>query len=771
MHLMQLRHSLVAGTILAATAALTALPTSSSTAGPAPRVSAPSVHTAEVRHDARAAADALVAARAPKLLLSRYDRVHASATLRSGPLSFVPYERTYRGLPVVGGDFVVVVKDGEVVYTSVAQTAKVTLSDVRASVPAAAARTVAVGKVRDAHPGRSTLVVLQRGDRSTLAWRTTVTGTKAGQPSRLEVYVDARTGGVVQTRERVLQGDGNSAYSGPNPVAISTRATGSGFAMTTNAAPSLNCQNLNTGLTITGPDDHWGNGNATNIETGCVDALYAAQQERAMLKAWLGREGMNGNDGWVPLRVGLDDLNAFYDGTQVQIGHNTANGWIGSLDVTAHEFAHGIDDHTPGGISGQGTQEFVADTFGAATEAYDNQPSPFDVPDYAVGEEINLVGSGPIRVMYQPSLVGDPNCYSASIPDDEVHAAAGPGDHWFYLLAEGSNPGGGKPSSPTCNGSSISGIGIQKAMKIMYTAMLMKNSSSSYLSYRAWTLTAAKYLYGTSSSCTEYNTVRAAWNAVSVPVGAGEWTCSTSNKAVKVTSTIDHTVAAGTTITPFSMTATGGTAPYTWTAARLPKGLTISSAGQISGTLATDAAGVYPAQVIATDTKGLVGRGFFNIAVSGARNTGCSGQRLGNPGFENLLPAPWTHGAGEVQSGGAHSGANFDWLGGWGEEATSYASQDVFIPAGCRGRLVFWMRIETDDSTIVPFDFLTVKAKSTTLKVLSNLDANDTWTKFAVNLPTAYNGAVYTISFLSEEDISDATSFKLDDVAVTPVTP
>ena len=84
------------------------------------------------------------------------------------------------------------------------------------------------------------------------------------------------------------------------------------------------------------------------------------------------------------------------------------------MDVVAHEFGHGVDDLTPGGISGGGTQEFVGDTFGAATEFFSNNPA--DAPDYLVGEEINLVGQGPIRNMYNPSAVGDPNCYSSSIP-------------------------------------------------------------------------------------------------------------------------------------------------------------------------------------------------------------------------------------------------------------------------------------------------------------------------------------------------------------------
>ncbi|GAB3222191.1 hypothetical protein GCM10027452_41700 [Micromonospora halotolerans] len=254
-----------------------------------------------------------------------------------------------------------------------------------------------------------------------------------------------------------------------------------------------------------------------------------------MLAQWLGRNGANGSGGYWPIRVGLNDQNAYYDGSQVQIGKNTSGQWIGSLDVVAHEIGHGIDDHTPGGISGGGTQEFVADTFGAATEWFANEPSSYDAPDFLVGEKVNLVGSGPIRNMYNPSALGDPNCYSSSIPGTEVHAAAGPGNHWFYLLANGSSPTNGQPASSTCNGSSVTGLGIQKAMKIMYNAMLLKTSSSSYLKYRVWTLQAAKNLYPT--SCTEFNAVKAAWNAISVPAQTGEATCTGSTPTPTATTT------------------------------------------------------------------------------------------------------------------------------------------------------------------------------------------------------------------------------------------
>jgi hypothetical protein len=70
----------------------------------------------------------------------------------------------------------------------------------------------------------------------------------------------------------------------------------------------------------------------------------------------------------------------------------------------------------------------------------------------------------------------------------------------------------------------VTGLGIQTAIKIMYNAMLMKTSSSSYLKYRTWTLTAAKNLFP--GSCTQFNTVKAAWDAVSVPAQSGDPTCT-----------------------------------------------------------------------------------------------------------------------------------------------------------------------------------------------------------------------------------------------------
>ena len=149
-----------------------------------------------------------------------------------------------------------------------------------------------------------------------------------------------------------------------------------------------------------------------------------------------------------------------------------------------------------------------------STEYYDGQSAPYDTPDHTIGEEINLVGQGPIRDGSNPANAGDPSCWTTAIPTMGVHAAAGPGDHWFYLMSRG--------GVSKCDGTSTTGIGEQAAMKILYNAMLMKTSSSSYLKYRTWTLQAAKNL---DSTCAQFNTVKTAWDAVNVPAQTADPTC------------------------------------------------------------------------------------------------------------------------------------------------------------------------------------------------------------------------------------------------------
>ncbi|ONI76107.1 peptidase M4 family protein [Actinosynnema sp. ALI-1.44] len=576
---------------------------------------------------------------AASLVASRPAALHASAddvfvqkqaiTGNAG-LNYVPYERTHKGLPVVGGDFVVVTDSaGQVLNTSVAQEQTIALSTLNPLVRKQDAESAARGKLTRTDRVEGTRQVVYAHGTPKLAWETTVIGADKDGPSRQTVVVDAQTGAVLQSQERIMNGDGNTAWNGPKPVHLDTTKSGNNFLLRDPAHPTEQCQDISNNTTFSKTTDSWGNGDATSKETGCADTFFGMQTLNKMLSKWLGRNSFDGNGGGWPVRVGLNQQNAFYDGSQIQIGRNGQGQWISSLDVVAHEHGHGIDDRTPGGISGGGTQEFVADVFGAATEWFANEPAPYDVPDFTVGETINLVGRGPIRNMYNPSMVNnDPNCYSSSIPTMGVHKAAGPGNHWFYLVAMGSNPGNGHPTSPTCNNTTITGIGVETATKIFYNAMLMKTSGASYLRYRTWTLQAAKNM--TPGVCTNFDVIKAAWNAVSVPAQSGEATCTPTNTGPTVTNPGSQSTVVNTAVN-LQLSATGGTAPLHWTATGLPEGLSISDGGVISGTPTAEGSSSVTATATDSSSPAKSGSATFSWTVRPQSGTG---PEVANPGAQ-----------------------------------------------------------------------------------------------------------------------------------------
>ncbi|MGW8885777.1 M28 family peptidase [Streptomyces sp. NPDC055749] len=574
------RRTVTAGLTLAVIAGLTG--TSVAQPGSSPETTADARKTPLSR--AVAAADRAVDSGLDSLVNSsqeQYERRLVTPWVKG--LYSVAYERSYRGLPVVGGDAVVLADgDGDV---RALQSASSTRIDVATdpAVTAKKAETVSRSKLAKVDKVRSSrLVVKLDGAEQTLAWETVLSGRTEKAPSRLHVFVDARTGKVVDTHDEVAAGSGNSKWNGPGPLTIDTTNSGGSYSLRDPNRAGLSCADYSTGTVFTKSSDSWGTGNPTSKETGCVDLMFAAQKQWDMLGQWLGRNGVNGSGRSFPAKVGLPELNAYWDGSQVTIGRNSANEWIAGADVVAHEYGHAIDTNTPGGTSGQesGLGEGTGDIFGALTEAYMNQPSPYDVPDYTVGEVINLQGRGPIRNMYNPPAVNnDPACYSSAIPGTEVHAAAGPLNHWFYLLAEGTSPGGGKPNSTTCNQTTLTGVGIQNAGKIFYGGMLLKTSSMSYKKYRTATLSSAKSL--DLATCGLFLKTKAAWDAISVPAQAGDPTCTPTGQNNDFSLALNPS--AGTvqqggsvTTTVATNTTTGTAQSVTLTATGLPSGVTAS---------------------------------------------------------------------------------------------------------------------------------------------------------------------------------------------------
>ena len=113
------------------------------------------------------------------------------------------------------------------------------------------------------------------------------------------------------------------------------------------------------------------------------------------------------------------------------------------------------------------------------------------------------------------------DCWYSGVGNLDVHYSSGVANHFFFLLAEGTNSSYG--TSPTCvagntrvatGSGSLTGIGRTAAAKIWYRALTTKfTSSTTYAQARAGTIAAAQELAATLGA--DYSAkVAAAWSAV-----------------------------------------------------------------------------------------------------------------------------------------------------------------------------------------------------------------------------------------------------------------
>ena len=205
-------------------------------------------------------------------------------------------------------------------------------------------------------------------------------------------------------------------------------------------------------------------------------------------------------------------------------------------------------------------------------------------------------------------------------------------------------------------------------------------------------------------------------------------------------------------------------AALTYSASGLPAGLSINaSSGLISGT--PTAAGTNNVTVTATDSTGATGSASFAWTIAGAGGS-CSGQKLVNPGFESGSTG-WTATSGVINTDGAyaHTGNGYAWLDGYGTTHTDTLAQTVTIPAGCSATLTYYLQISTDETGSTAYDKLTLTANGTAVQSFSNVNAGG-YTKRTVSL-SAYAGKTVTIKWTGTEDASLATSFFIDDTALT----
>ncbi|MFJ8932776.1 M4 family metallopeptidase [Streptomyces sp. NPDC102364] len=456
------------------------------------------------------------------------------------------YERTYGGLPVLGGDLIVeATKSGTPKDVTKAAKADLKNVDTTPDVKPATAETQALklakadgSKKTEADKAPRKVVWLGQGatkGQPTLAYETVVGGLQHdGTPNQLHVITDASTGKKLHEWQAIETGTGNTQYSGT--VTLGTAQSGSSYTLNDTTRGAHKTYNLNrgtsgTGTLYSGADDVWGNGAATNTETAAADAHYGAALTWDYYKNVQGRSGIRGDGVGAYSRVhyGNAYVNAFWDDSCfcMTYGDGTSNTHpLTSIDVAAHEMTHGVTSNTAGlnysGESG-GLNEATSDIFGSTVEFYANNST--DVGDYLIGEKININGNGtPLRYMDKPSKDGaSKDAWYSGIGGVDVHYSSGPANHFFYLLSEGSGTktiNGVTYNSPTSDGLPVTGIGRDKAALIWFKALSTKfTSTTNYAGARTGTLAAAGELYGTTSA--EYKAVQDAWAGVAVGARSG----------------------------------------------------------------------------------------------------------------------------------------------------------------------------------------------------------------------------------------------------------
>ncbi|GAB2875975.1 M4 family metallopeptidase [Streptomyces deserti] len=452
------------------------------------------------------------------------------------------YERTYDGLPVLGGDLLVESTRSDATESVVKATrAAIEPATTKTAVPAARAEQQALSAAKAEHassPGidrEPRKVIWAANGRPTVAYETVVGGFQHdGTPQELHVVTDAATGAKLYEWEAVETGTGHTVYSGT--VDLTTTRSGSAYDLTDGARGNHRTYNLNrgtsgTGTLFSGSDDVWGNGSPSNPESAAADAHYGAALTWDYYKNVHGRSGIRGDGAAAYSRVhyGNNYVNAFWSDSCFCMTYGDGSGNanpLTSIDVAAHEMTHGLTSNTAGlrysGESG-GLNEATSDIFAATVEFHANNSS--DAGDYLIGEEIDINGDGtPLRHMDRPSKDGaSKDSWYSGIGSIDVHYSSGPANHFFYLLSEGSGTktiNGVTYDSPTSDGLPVTGIGRAKAEKIWFRALTTKfTSTTNYAGARTGTLAAAGELYGTDSA--EYEAVQDAWAGVNVGSRSG----------------------------------------------------------------------------------------------------------------------------------------------------------------------------------------------------------------------------------------------------------
>ncbi|HEY8208213.1 MAG TPA: M4 family metallopeptidase [Myxococcaceae bacterium] len=713
----------------------------------------------------------------------------------------VHVRQTRGGVPVWGGEAILHLdRDGQVTGVTDDFVAKVAVQNVGLRTVTAqqaintAMKMTGISQKMLSVPASADQWIFRQGKQDHLAWRVTLVRTDGSLDTAIPVlFIDARSGEVLWQYNNLQTGTGNSMYAGT--VTLTTTLSGSTYQLKDGSRGNQQTNDLNhgtsgAGAVFTDADDVWGNGLPSNAQTAGVDAQFGTQVTWDYYLNVHGRNGIANNGVGAYNRVHYSNayVNAFWDDSCFCMTYGDGSGNnkpLTSIDVAGHEMSHGVTSRTANltysGESG-GLNEATSDIFGTSVEFY--AANAQDVGDYLIGEKININGNGtPLRYMDKPSSDGSSaDCWYSGIGSLDVHYSSGVANHFFYLLSEGSGAktiNGVSYNSPTCNSSTVTGIGRAKAEKIWYRALTVyMTASTNYAGARTATLNAAADLYGAGSA--DQTAVDAAWAAVSVGPPAPPPPPTVLTNGVPVTGIGGSTgtnkyytlvVPAGQSSLTFQISGGSGDADMFVKFGAAPDSATYDCRPYLSGnaetcTFSNPAAGTWWVMLNAYST-------YSGVTLVGTyTGGGGGGGSFANGGFETGT-TPWVFAGygSRVTTGLMHGGVAASKLGGT-NNGSGTISQDFQVPASGNS-LTFWLQVTTaETTTVTQYDKLFVEVRNTsgtlltTLATYSNLNKSAAYVQKGGFSLAAYAGQTIRLQFRSTSDISLTTDFRIDDVAV-----
>ncbi|HEU4372718.1 MAG TPA: M4 family metallopeptidase [Telluria sp.] len=620
-------------------------------------------------------------------------------------------------------------------------------------------------------------------------------------PAYYDTVVSATDGHVIKQWKalKTVVGTGYSQYNGTVP--INTTLSGSTYTMKdatrgvggTYGAMAITNANHGTtaGALYTNSTNTWGDGqnyiaggSTTNAngQTAAVNAMWGLMNTYDTMKNVLGWQSLDGANTatYIAAHVNTAYDNAYYDDTCrcMYIGDGSSFYSLGSIDVIGHEMGHGVtaatSNLTYSGESG-GLNESASDINGEMVEAYArNGGTGTVVPagnDWVMGREISKTGT-PLRYLYKPSKDGSsPNAWSSTIGNLDVHYSSGPNNRMFYFLSQGSS----STSSSDYYSSylnktplNMTGIGNDKAYRIWFRANTTKfTASTNYADARNKVLLAAQELYGVGSK--EATAVQRAYAAINVGADVAE-----AGGAVAISSNPASITVAPGAVASFSVSASGGTAPYTYQWMRNGANIAGATSPSYSFTAqSTDNGAGFSAKV--TDSATTPTTATSATATLTVSSGGGSTERITNGSFESGTTgwAGTTGVIGNYAGQTAYDGTRFAWLGGNGVTASETITTTAVLPStAASAQLTFALHIDTAETTTSTiYDKLVVTVKNSagttlgTLATYSNLNKATGYQIRSFSL-LPYKGQTVTLQFAMTEDSSLQTSFVVDKVSV-----